>query len=63
MSKERLAAEKADVYEQLAQLNRQIRTERKKMEMCREIREKIPDMKREIQKTGGKDRQQTRKER
>ena len=63
VSKERLAAEKADIYEQLAQLNREIRAERKKMEMCREIREKIPDMKREIQKTGGKDRQQTRKER
>ena len=63
VSKETLAAEKADVYERLAQLNREIRAERKKMETCREIREKIPDMKREIQKTGGKDRQQTRKER
>ena len=63
VSKERLAAEKADVYEQLAQLNRQIRAERKKLETCREIREKIPDMKREIQKIGGKDRQQTQKER
>ena len=63
VSKETLAAEKADVYERLAQLNREIRAERRKMEMCREIREKIPDMKREIQKTGGKDRQQTRRER
>ena len=51
VSKEYLSAEKADVYEQLAQLNRQIRAERKKLEMCREIREKIPDMKRDIRKT------------
>ena len=63
VSREKLAKEKAEIYERLAQLNREIRAERKKMEMCREIREKIPDMKREIQKTGGKDRQQTRKER
>ena len=51
VSKEYLAAEKADVYEQLAQLNRQIRAERKKLEMCREIRDNAPDMKRDIQKT------------
>ena len=63
VSKEYLAAEKADVYEQLAQLNRQIRAERKKLEMCREIREKAPDMKRDIQKTDGKGRQQEKKER
>ena len=29
--------EKADIYEQLAQLNKQIRTERQKIKLCREI--------------------------
>ena len=62
VSKEYLAAEKADVYEQLAQLNRQIRAERKKLEMCREIREKAADMKRDIQKIDGKSRQREKKE-
>ena len=57
VSKEYLAAEKADVYEQLAQLNRQIRAERKKLEMCREIRDNAPGMRRDIRKTEGKERQ------
>ena len=41
-------AEKADIYRQLAEVNRQIRTERKKLALCREIRENLPRMEREI---------------
>ena len=48
ISRERLTAEKADVYRQLAELNRQIRAERKKLALCREIRENLPQMEREI---------------
>ena len=53
--RERLTAEKADVYRQLAELNRQIRTERKKLVLCREIQENLPRMEREIQKNERKD--------
>ena len=53
--RERLTAEKADIYRQLAELNRQIRTERKKLAMCREIQESLPRMEQEIQKIEVKD--------
>ena len=46
--RERLTAEKADVYRQLAELNRQIRVERKKLALCREIQENLPRMEQEI---------------
>ena len=36
-SRQTLTEEKADIYEQLAQLNKQIRAERKKIKLCREI--------------------------
>ena len=36
--------------EQLAELNRQIRQERKKQALCREILDRIPQMETEIQK-------------
>ena len=49
--RERLTAEKADLYEKLAMLNRQIRAERKKLVMCKEILAKMPQMERNIQKT------------
>ena len=49
--REHLILEKAQVYEQLAELNRQIRQERKKLALCREILDRIPQMEREIQKT------------
>ena len=48
--RERLIAEKADIYRQLAELNRQIRAERKKLALCREIRENQLQMEQEIQK-------------
>ena len=48
--RERLLAEKAEVYQELAEINRQIRSERKKLALCREIREHIPKMKQSIEK-------------
>ena len=48
--RERLTAEKANIYRQLAELNRQIRAERKKLALCREIQESPPRMEQEIQK-------------
>lgn len=53
--RERLAAEKADIYRQLAEINRQIRGSRKKLALCREIQEHLPRMEREIQKIEMKD--------
>lgn len=48
--KERLTEEKAEIYEQLAQINRQIRAERKKQALCREILSRLPQMERDIDK-------------
>lgn len=42
--RERLAAEKEDIYRQLAEVNRKIRAERKKLTLCREIQENLPRM-------------------
>ncbi|NCB63536.1 MAG: relaxase [Clostridia bacterium] len=49
--KEPLTAEKAEVYGQLAEVNRAIREERKKLALCREIQSGIPRMQQDIQKT------------
>ena len=46
--RERLTAEKADIYRQLAELNHQIRAERKKLALCREICSHLPQMEQEI---------------
>ena len=46
--RERLMAEKADIYQQLAEINRQIRAEKKKLALCREICARLPQMEREI---------------
>ena len=48
--KERLTTEKAEIYEQLAEINRQIRAERKKLALCREIQSRLPQMEKEINK-------------
>ncbi len=53
--RDRLTAEKADVYRQLAEVNRQIRAERKKLALCREIRENLPRMEQDIQNIEMKD--------
>ena len=46
--KETLAEEKAELYEQLSEINRQIRTERKKLTMCKEINGEMPKIQKEI---------------
>lgn len=48
--RERLTAEKAEIYQQLAEVNRSIRAERKKLAQCREIQERVPKMKQSIEK-------------
>lgn len=48
LSTEFLAKEKAGLYEQLAQINRQIRGLRKTLDMCREIQAKMSWIEREI---------------
>ena len=49
--RERLIAEKAEVYEQLVELNREIRAERQKLKLCREIQKQVPVMEQDIQRT------------
>lgn len=49
--RERLISEKAQVYQQLAELNRQIRQERKKLTLCREILDRIPQIEQTFQNT------------
>ena len=53
--KERLTVEKAAIYQQLAEVNRQIRAERKKLALCRDICSRLPRMEQEIQKIEQKD--------
>ena len=43
--RDRLTAEKAELYRQLAELNRSIRAERKKLALCKEVMERAPKMK------------------
>ena len=47
--RERLTAEKAELYRQLAELNRSIRAERKKLALCKEVMERAPKMKQSIE--------------
>ena len=51
ISAERLTEEKAEIYEQRASLNREIRAERRKLKLCQEIRQQIPAMEQDIQNT------------
>ena len=46
-----LRKEKAEVYEQLSEVNRKIRAEREKLKLCREICQQTPVMEQDIQKT------------
>nr|WP_325215936.1 relaxase/mobilization nuclease domain-containing protein [uncultured Oscillibacter sp.] len=48
--RDRLAAEKVELYRQLAELNRSIRAERKKLALCKEVMERAPKMKQSIEK-------------
>ena len=51
---ERLAAEKAELYEQLVQVNRDIRAARKRLELCREIQNQQPQMEQTIERIESK---------
>ena len=48
ISRQALTEEKADIYEQLAQLNKQIRAERQKIKLCREIADFAAVMRRDV---------------
>ena len=50
ISREQLLDEKAGIYEQIAQVNRQIRAERKKLSLCRDILGGLPQMEQSIHK-------------
>ena len=47
--REGLIQEKAELYDRLAELNRQIRAERRKLALCRKIQNSLPQMEHEIQ--------------
>ena len=48
VSRKTLTEEKADIYEQLAQINKQIRAERQKIKLCREIADSAAVMQRDV---------------
>lgn len=48
--RDRLQAEKAGMYEQLAQVNREIRATRKNLAMCQDIQVRLPQMEQAITK-------------
>ena len=54
VSRQALTEEKADIYEQLAQLNKQIRAERQKIKLCREIAEATAKMQQDIERSDEK---------
>ena len=53
----RLTAEKAELYEQLAQVNREIRAERKRLALCKEIQDRLPQMEHTIEKIESRERE------
>ena len=55
--KERLAREKAELYEEIAAVNREIREQRKKLAMCEEIQGKTPEIEANLQKIKPKRRE------
>ena len=54
ISRQALTEEKAEIYEQLAQLNKQIRTKRQKIKLCREIAEATAKMQQDIERSDEK---------
>ena len=48
ISRKTLTEEKAGIYEQLAQLNKQIRAERQKIKLCREIADSAAKMQQDV---------------
>ena len=60
--KERLAREKAELYEEIAAVNREIREQRKKLAMCAEIQGKTPEIEANLQKIELKRRERRKTE-
>lgn len=60
--REQLTAEKAAVYQQTAELNRQIRAVQRQIALCREIQNAQPQMERDIQTIETKEKAVTRDE-
>ena len=56
ISKENLGREKAELYEEIAAVNREIREQRKKLAMCVEILSKTPEITENLQKIEPKQR-------
>ena len=48
ISRQALTEEKTDIYEQLAQLNKQLRAERQKIKLCRAIADSAAVMQRDV---------------
>ena len=59
--RERLAAEKAALYEELAEVNRTIRAEQKKLKLCAEIAEEAPRIERELERVEGEKAKQVKR--
>ena len=57
ISRERLTAEKAELYEQLAQVNREIRAARKKLALCMKIQDRLPQMEKSIENIESRERE------
>ena len=55
--REGLIQEKAELYDRLAELNRQIRAERRKLALCRKTQNSLPRMEQEIDKAEARERE------
>ena len=60
--REQLAEEKAALYQQLAEINREIRLARQKISMCKTIEQNRPQMERDIQTAENKAKEVKRDE-
>ena len=57
IDRETLKQEKIELYNQLSEINREIRTVRKKLKMCAEISKRTLKIEQDIQKTASEKRQ------
>ena len=51
--KAQLLTEKIALYDRLAEVNREIRSLRRTVQLCQEIQNRIPQMERDVQRTEG----------
>lgn len=61
--RERLTKEKSALYQQLAEVNREIRAARKQLSLCKEIQKNSPQMEQDIQTVENKTKEVKRDER